>query len=54
MQVGVITTAYGNGVPDEDIVAHTRHGSPPTMRVYIWRGKLGMKSPAAKHGLWPR
>jgi integrase len=51
MRAGFITTAYRNGVPDEEIMGHTRHRSLPTMRGYIRRGKLGKESPAAKLGL---
>ncbi len=51
MRAGFITTAYRNGVPDEEIMGHTRHRSLPTMRGYIRRGKLGKESPAGKLGL---
>jgi integrase len=51
MRAGFITMAYRNGVPDEEIMGHTRHRSLPTMRGYIRRGKLGKDSPAGKLGL---
>ena len=51
MRAGFITTAYRNGVPDEEIMGHTRHRSLPTMRGYIRRGKLGKETPAGKLGL---
>jgi integrase len=51
MRSGFITTAYRNGVPDEEIMGHTRHRSLTTMRGYIRRGKLGKESPAGKLGL---
>jgi integrase len=51
MRAGFITTAYRNGVPDEEIMGHTRHRSLQTMRSYIRRGKLGKESPAGKLGL---
>jgi hypothetical protein len=43
--------AYRNGVPDEEIVGHTRHRSLTTMRSYVCRSKLGGASPAGKLGL---
>jgi hypothetical protein len=51
MRAGFITTAYRNGVPDEEIMGHTRHRSLPTMRGYIRCGKLSKESPAGKLGL---
>ncbi len=51
MRAGFVTTAYKNGVPDEEIMGHTRHRSLTTMRGYVRRAKLGTKSPAAKLGL---
>ncbi len=48
MRAGFITTAYRNGVPDEELIEHTRHRSLPTMHGYIRRGKLGKESPAGK------
>ena len=41
MRAGFVTTAYKNGVPDEQIMAHTRHRSLTTMRSYVRRAKLG-------------
>jgi integrase len=51
MRAGFITTAYKNGVPDEEIMGHTRHRSLTTMRSYVRRAKLGTASPAGKVGL---
>jgi integrase len=51
MRAGFVTTAYKNGVPDEEIMGHTRHRSLTTMRGYVRRAKLGTSSPAGKLGL---
>jgi integrase len=51
MRAGFVTTAYKNGVPDEEIMGHTRHRSLATMRGYIRRSKLNTSSPAGKLGL---
>ena len=51
LRAGFVTTAYRNGVPDEEIMGHTRHRSLTTMRSYVRRAKLGTTSPAAKVGL---
>ncbi len=51
LRAGFVTTAYRNGVSDEEIMGHTRHRSLTTMRSYVRRGKLSPKSPAAKLGL---
>ncbi len=51
LRAGFVTTAYRNGVPDEEIMGHTRHRSLTTMRGYIRRSKLGHASPAGKVGL---
>ena len=51
MRAGFITTAYRNGVPDEEIMGHSRHRSLTTMRSYVRRAKLGTKSPSGKLGL---
>jgi integrase len=51
LRAGFITTAYRNGVRDEEIMEHTRHRSYETMRSYIRREKLSDKSPAGKLGL---
>ena len=48
MRAGFVTTAYRNGVPDEEIVGHTRHRSLTTMRSYVRRAKLGSASPSGK------
>lgn len=51
LRAGFVTTAYRNGVPDEEIMGHTRHRSLTTMRGYIRRAKLSRESPAGKLGL---
>jgi integrase len=51
LRAGFVTTAYRNGVPDEEIMGHTRHRSLTTMRSYIRRAKLSGSSPAGKLGL---
>jgi integrase len=51
MRAGFVTTAYRNGVPDEEIMGHTRHRSLTTMRSYVRRAKLDRTSPAGKIGL---
>ena len=51
MRAGFVTTAYKNGVPDEEIMGHTRHRSLATMRGYVRRAKLDTASPAGKLGL---
>jgi integrase len=51
MRAGFVTTAYRNGVPDEEIMGHTRHRSLATMRSYVRRAKLSTTSPAGKLGL---
>ncbi|MBS0641366.1 MAG: site-specific integrase [Proteobacteria bacterium] len=51
LRAGFVTTAYGNGVPDEEIMGHTRHRSLTTMRSYVRRAKLSRTSPAGKLGL---
>ncbi len=43
-------TAYRNGVPDEEIMAHTRHRSLTTMRSCVRRAKLDQATPAGKLG----
>ena len=48
MRAGFVTTAYRNGVPDEEIMGHTRHRSLTTMRSYVRRAKLGTSSPSGK------
>ena len=48
MRAGFVTTAYRNGVPDEEIMGHTRHRSLTTMRSYVRRAKLGNASPSGK------
>ena len=39
-----------NGVPDEEIMGHTRHRSLTTMRSYVRRAKLSQANPAGKLG----
>ncbi len=51
LRAGFVTTAYRNGVPDEEIMGHTRHRSLTTMRSYVRRAKLSRNSPAGKLGL---
>ena len=51
MRAGFVTTAYKNGVSDEEIMGHTRHRSLATMRGYVRRAKLGTASPSGKLGL---
>jgi integrase len=51
MRAGFVTTAYKNGVSDEEIMGHTRHRSLTTMRSYVRRAKLNTSSPAGKLGL---
>ena len=51
LRAGFVTTAYRNGVPDEEIMGHTRHRSLATMRSYVRRAKLRKDSPAGKLGL---
>jgi integrase len=51
LRAGFITTAYANGVSDEEIMGHSRHRDLRTMRGYVRRTKLGNKTPASKVGL---
>lgn len=51
LRAGFVTTAYRNGVPDEEIMGHTRHRSLSTMRSYVRRSKLKTTEPAGKLGL---
>ena len=51
LRAGFVTTAYRNGVPDEEIMGHTRHRSLTTMRSYVRRAKLSRESPAGELGL---
>ena len=51
LRAGFVTTAYKNGVSDEEIMGHTRHRSLATMRSYVRRAQLGTSSPAGKLGL---
>jgi integrase len=47
LRAGFITTAYDNGVPDEEIMGHTRHRSLATMRTYVRRSKLSGGQPTS-------
>ncbi len=51
LRAGFVTTAYRNGVSDEEIMGHTRHRSLTTMRSYVRRAKLSGTAPAGKLGL---
>ncbi len=51
LRAGFVTTAYRNGVSDEEIMGHTRHRSLATMRSYVRRAKLTQKGPTSKLGL---
>ena len=51
LRAGFVTTAYRNGVPDEEIMGHTRHRSLTSMRTYVRRAKLGRANPSSKVGL---
>ena len=51
LRAGFVTTAYRNGVSDEEIMGHTRHRSLTTMRSYVRRAKLSNTAPSAKLGL---
>lgn len=51
LRAGSVTTAYRNGVPDEEIMGHTRHRSLATMRGYVRWAKLSQVSPAGKVAL---
>ncbi|WP_159997415.1 site-specific integrase [Roseomonas sp. 18066] len=51
LRAGFITTAYRAGIPDEEIMGHSRHRSLTTMRSYVRRSRLGGASPAGKVGL---
>ena len=46
-----VTTAYRNGLPDEEIMGHTCHRSLTTMRSYVRRSKLKTSEPTGKLGL---
>ncbi|MBV8913370.1 MAG: site-specific integrase [Acetobacteraceae bacterium] len=51
LRAGFVTTAYRNGIPDEEIMGHSRHRSLTVMRSYVRRSKLSHASPAGKVGL---
>jgi len=51
LRAGFVTSAYRNGVPDEEITGHSRHRSLTVMRNYVRRSKLSHASPAGKVGL---
>ena len=51
LRAGFVTQATKAGLPDETIMAHTRHRDAKTMRRYIRRARLLDDSPARKLGL---
>lgn len=51
LRSGFITEAYKAGISDEEIMGHTRHRSPTSMRGYVRRERLNGESPAALVGL---
>ena len=51
LRAGFVTAAYRSGVPDEEIMGHTRHRSLTSMQTYVRRAKLGSASPSGKVGL---
>ena len=51
LRAGFVTAAYRNGVPDEEIMGHSRHRSLTSMRTYVRRAKLGSAGPSGKVGL---
>lgn len=51
LRAGFVTATYRNGVPDEEIMGHTRHRSLTSMRTYVRRAKLEGASPSGKVGL---
>lgn len=51
LRAGFVTTAYRNGVSDEEIMGHTRHRSVAVMRSYVRCSKTGTASPSSKVGL---
>lgn len=48
LRVGFITEAYGKGVREEDIMRHTRHRDPRTMRGYVQRAGPVSDSPGGQ------
>jgi integrase len=51
LRAGFVTQATRAGLPDEAIMAHTRHRDAKTMRRYVRRARLLDDSPARKLGL---
>src|SRR3712207_6608364 len=51
LRAGFVTQATRAGLPDEAIMAHTRHKDAKTMRRYVRRARLLDDSPARKLGL---
>ena len=51
LRAGFVTAAYRSGVPDEEIMGHSRHRSLTSMRTCVRRAKLGGASPSGKVGL---
>lgn len=45
-RAGFITEAYLAAAPDEQVMAHTRHGDVSTMRGYRRRAKITADNPA--------
>lgn len=43
LRAGIVPTAYRNGVPDEEIVGHTRRQSLTTMRSDVRRAKFSIE-----------
>jgi len=50
LRAGFVTSAYRNGVPDEEIMGHSRNRSLAVMRSYVRQFKLSHASPAGKSG----
>ena len=51
LRAGFVTSAYRNDVPDEEIMAHSRHRSLTVMGSYVRRATLSNGSPTGKVGL---
>ena len=51
MRAGFITTAYRNGVPDEEIVGHPRHPSSRPCAAIFDAESSAKESPAGRLGL---
>jgi len=46
LRAGLVTAAYRNSVPDEEIMGHMHHRSLTAKHSYVRRAKLGRHSPA--------